>query len=65
MVDQMDQLEQQAQEWIKGVLERLERGEESAKRGLIIHPRGMDENLLEEPLRTRVKQILDRQGWRV
>lgn len=61
----MDQLEQQALDWIKGVLEQQERVEKMAQEGLRLHPRGMDEDLLEEPLRTRVKQILDRQGWRV
>ncbi len=62
----MDVLEQQAQDWIKGVLERQEAAQRLEQDGLrLFGQRGMDENLLEEPLRTRVKQILDRQGWRV
>ena len=62
----MDQLEQQALDWIKGVLERQVAIEKLAQDGVhLCNPRGMDEDLLEEPLRTRVKQVLDRQGWRM
>lgn len=62
----MDQLEQQALDWIKDVLERQVAIEKLAQSGVnLCNPRGMDEDLLEEPLRTRVKLILDRQGWHV
>lgn len=62
----MDQLERQALDWIKDVLERQEAIHKLDQDGIHLNnPRGMDEDLLAEPLRTRVKQILGRQGWRV
>lgn len=62
----MDKLEQQALDWIKGVLEKQVTARRMEQNGVrLFGLREADENLLEEPLRTRVKQVLERQGWRV